>query len=322
MSDVYASVDLGGTNIKCCMGTAEGRVLGDKSVPTDSQRGPQAVLENMGALVNDLAGEVGSKPAAVGIGCPGLIDLKAGVTRFLPNFVTQWRDVHVREVLEPKVGCPVYLLNDVRMATLGELTFGHGRTANTMAFFALGTGIGGGVAVDGKLRLGPLGAAGELGHICILPDGPLCGCGSRGCMETLASGPAITAEGVRLLRSGLAPKLYDLTGGEASAVTPKTMAQAAEAGDPNVRAVIVRAAQYLGIGISCVVTTLHPDLIVLGGGVAGIGALLFDTVRQTLRERVRMFPTDGVRIMPSQLGDRAGALGGIALAMKHGLIEE
>ncbi len=322
MSDVYASVDLGGTNIKCCMGTAEGRVLGDKSVPTESHRGPQAVMANMAALVNDLAGEVQRKPAAVGIGCPGLIDLKSGVTKFLPNFVTQWRDVPVRATLEPVVGCPVYLLNDVRMATLGELTFGHGRTANTMAFFALGTGIGGGVAVEGKLRLGPLGAAGELGHICILPDGPLCGCGSRGCMETLASGPAITAEGVRLLRSGLAPVLYEVTGGEASAVTPRTMAQAAEQGDPNVRAAIVRAAEYLGIGISCVVTTLHPDLIVLGGGVAGIGALLFDTVRQTMHERVRMFPPDDVQIKPSALGDRAGALGGIALAMKHGLIED
>ena len=275
----------------------------------------------MAALVNDLAADLGRRPQAVGIGCPGLIDLKAGVTKFLPNFVTQWRDVPVRDILQPSVGCPVYLLNDVRMATLGELTFGHGRTANTMAFFALGTGIGGGIAVDGKLRLGPLGAAGELGHICILPDGPRCGCGNRGCLETLASGPAIAAEGVRLLRSGLAPVLHDLTGGEASAVTPKTMAQAAEAGDANVRDAVVRAAEYLGIGISCVVTTLHPDLIVLGGGVAEIGPLLFDTVRQTLRQRVRMFPTDDIQIKPSQLGDRAGALGGIALAMKHGLIE-
>ncbi len=100
------------------------------------------------------------------------------------------------------------------------------------------------------------------------------------------------------------------------------MAQAAEAGDANVRAAIVRAAGYLGIGISCVVTTLHPDLIVLGGGVAGIGALLFDTVRETMHERVRMFPPDDVQVKPSALGDRAGALGGIALAMKHGLIEE
>jgi glucokinase len=214
----------------------------------------------------------------------------------------------------------VYLLNDVRMATLGELTFGHGRHANTMAFFALGTGIGGGVAIDGKLRLGPLGAAGELGHQVILPDGPRCGCGNRGCLETLASGPAITAEGIRLMQSGLAPKLYTLCRGDAARVTTKEMAEAAAAGDGNVREAIVRAAQYLGIGVVNVVVTLHPDLIVLGGGVAQIGDLLFDTVRQTLRERVRMFPTDTIEVKPSELGDRAGPLGGIALASKGGLL--
>jgi len=230
--------------------------------------------------------------------------------------------VPVRAVLAPKIGCPVYLLNDVRLATLGELTFGHGRSARTMAFFALGTGIGGGVAVDGKLRLGPLGAAGELGHQTILPEGPRCGCGSRGCLETLASGPAITAEGVRLMLSGLAPKLHELVRGEASAVTPREMAAAAEAGDTRVREAIVRAAGYLGIGVANVVTILHPDLVVLGGGVAAIGPLLFGTVRQTVRERVGMFPTDDIEIKPSLLGERAGALGGIALAMKGGLLPD
>ncbi|MCJ7504166.1 MAG: ROK family protein, partial [Acidobacteriia bacterium] len=233
-----------------------------------------------------------------------------------------WRDVPVRDVLSPQVGCPVYLLNDVRMATLGELVFGHGRTAHTMVFFALGTGIGGGVAVDGKLRLGRLGAAGELGHQTILPDGPRCGCGSHGCLEALASGPALAAEGVRLMLSGQAPKLHELVRGEASAVTPKEMAAAAEAGDLAIQEAIVRAAGYLGIAVANVVTILHPDLVVLGGGVAAIGPLLFDTVRRTVRERVRMFPTDDVEIKPSLLGEQAGALGGIALAMQGGLLHD
>ena len=229
-----------------------------------------------------------------------------------------WRDVPVRRILSPEVGCEVYLLNDVRMATLGELTYGHGQTANTMAFFAIGTGIGGGVAVDGKLRLGPWGAAGELGHITILPDGPRCGCGSRGCMETLASAPAIAAEGIRLMLIGQAPRLHAIVGGDASKVTTKTMAEAAEVGDDKICEAIVRAATYLGIGIACVVVVLHPDLIVLGGGAAGIGPLLFDTVRQTLRDRVRMIPTDDIRILPSKLGPMAGTLGGIALAAMGG----
>jgi glucokinase len=137
----------------------------------------------------------------------------------------------------------------------------------------------------------------------------------------LAAGPAITAQGVWLLHSGRAPRLHDLVGGDPAAITPKEMAQAAEEGDGAVREALVRAAEYLGIGVANVVTALHPDLVVLGGGVAEIGPLLFDTVRETVRHRVRMFPTDDVRFERSLLGARAGMLGGIALAMKRGLIE-
>ena len=322
MSDIYASVDLGGTNIAGVFAGGDGRVVCERKVPTQSHEGPEAVLNRVAQLVNGLARESGARPVALGMGVPGLADLQRGVTKFLPNLPTQWRDVPVRDVLSPQVGCPVYLLNDVRMATLGELVFGHGRTARTMVFFALGTGIGGGVAVDGKLRLGPLGAAGELGHQTILPDGPRCGCGSHGCLEALASGPALAAEGVRLMLSGQAPKLHELVRGEASAVTPKEMAAAAEAGDLAIQEAIVRAAGYLGIAVANVVTILHPDLVVLGGGVAAIGPLLFDTVRRTVRERVRMFPTDDVEIKPSLLGEQAGALGGIALAMRGGLLHD
>ena len=322
--DIYASVDLGGTTIGCVMAGADGRTVAENNVPTDSHEGPEAVLERMGGLVNELAAQAGRRPAAVGIGVPGLADLQAGVTKFLPNLPTQWRDVPVRGILSPLVECPVYLLNDVRMATLGELTFGHGRErdAPTMAFFALGTGIGGGVAVDGRLRLGPLGAAGELGHQTVVPDGPACGCGNPGCVEALASGPAITAEGVRLVKIGQAPLLHEMVGGDLGAITTREMAQAAEAGEAAIRDAIVRAAQYLGIAVANVVTALHPDLVVLGGGVAQIGDLLFDTVRVTVRDRVRMFPTDDVAIVPSLLGPQAGPLGGIALAMKGGLLAQ
>jgi len=277
----------------------------------------------MAHLVRDMEDASGEAPEGVGIGIPGLVDLRAGVTKFFPNFPTQWRDVPVKEILEPVINHPVYLLNDVRTATLGELTFGHGKgKALTMVFFALGTGVGGGIVVDGKLRLGPMGAAGEIGHQTILPGGPLCGCGNRGCLETLASGPAITAAGVRLMKSGMAPRLHEITGGDASSVNPETVAAAAEQGDENVRDEIIQAAEFLGIGVANMVTTLHPDLVVLGGGVAQMGEILFDTVRATMLKRVGMFPPDEVQIKPSKLGDKAGTLGGIALAMNKGLINE
>ena len=322
MEPVYASVDLGGTNIKYALATKDGRILCLKSAPTQSHEGPEAVLERIAVLICDLDKEVGYEPIALGMGVPGLVDIKRGITKFLPNMPTKWREVPVRDILSPKVKCPVYLLNDVRTATLGELTFGHGRTVQTMVFFALGTGIGGGVVIEGKLRLGPLGAAGELGHQTIIPDGPICGCGNHGCLEALASGPAITAEGIRLMQSGLAPKLHKMTGGDISYVTIKEMVVAAEAGDDNVRDAIIRAACYLGIGVANAVTILHPDLVVFGGGVAQIGDLLLNTVRNTVQDRVGMFPTDNVVIKLSMLGDNAGTLGGIALAMKGGLLED
>jgi glucokinase len=302
--ELYASVDLGGTKVACAFATAEGEVLAEKTIPTHSHEGPEAVLDRIADLVNDLAEKTDTPPAALGMGVPGLVDIKNGVTKFLPNLPTQWRDVPVREHLAPQVECPVYLLNDVRTATLGELTYGHGKTANTMAFFALGTGIGGGVVVDGKLRLGPLGAAGELGHQTILPNGPRCGCGNDGCLETLASGPAISAKGVWLMLSGRAPQLFEIVDGDPGQITPREMTLAAEAGDQEVREVLIRAAEYIGIGVANVVTILHPDLVVLGGGVAEIGPLLFKTVRDVVRQRVGMFPTDDVRIEHSMLGDR------------------
>lgn len=315
---VYASVDLGGTNTECALARSDGRILCSGKVLTHSHEGPTAVLKRVSDLTRSLAAEIGTEPAALGIGVPGLADLQSGSTRFLPNFPTHWRDVPVAETLSAGVGCPVYLLNDVRMATLGELVFGHGRSSRTMAFFALGTGIGGGLVIEGSLRLGPLGAAGELGHQTILPDGPRCGCGNYGCLEALASGPALTAEGVRLMLSGQAPELHRRVLGNAAAVTPSEMAAAAEAGDFAVREAITRAARFLGIATANVVTILHPDLVVFGGGVAAIGHLLFDAVRQTVRERVGMFPVDDIRIRPSLLGDRAGIMGGVALATKGG----
>jgi glucokinase len=310
----YAGVDLGGTKITAAIANAAGDVVCQRQIPTQSHQGPLAVLDRIAELIDALAAEADTRPAGLGVGCPGLVDIHQGITRFFPNLPTQWRDVPVAEILGNKLGCPVRLLNDVRTATLGELTYGRGRTARTMAFFALGTGVGGGVAIDGRLHLGPLGAAGELGHQTIVPDGPICGCGNHGCLETLASGPAITAEGVRLMKTGLAPRLHELVDGDAGRITPKEMATAAAAGDENVRDSILRAAEYLGIGVANVVVVLHPDLVVLGGGVAEMGDILLDRVRQVVHRRVSMFPSDSVQVERSTLGERAGLLGAIALA--------
>lgn len=324
MSDAYVSVDLGGTNIACAVADESMVLLGESSVPTESHRGPDGVIGRIGDAVEALCSEHGVTPVGLGIGVPGLADVREGRTLFLPNLPTQWRNVPVAVPLRERLGCPVSLLNDARMAALGELEFGAGKEEEnlTFAFFTIGTGIGGGIAIDGKLRLGPLGAAAELGHQTIHPDGPLCGCGNRGCLETLASGPALIGKGAWLVRSGRAPILRDIIEGDLNRLTPFVMVEAAEEGEDAVRKAIEEAATCLGIGVANVATVLHPDLVVLGGGVARMGPMLFETVRRTVDERVGMFPPESVRIEPSRLSDQAGTWGGLALARNPGICLE
>ena len=321
---VYASIDLGGTKIAGALAAEDGQVLAQRIIATESHAGPPAVLARIARLIEDLAAEVGVRPLALGMGVPGLADLEQGVVKFLPNLPTQWREVPAGAHLAQALGCPVRLLNDVRMATLGELVYGYGGRGSgpmqgAMVFYALGTGIGGGLAIDGRLYLGPFGASAEVGHMTVVPDGPACSCGSRGCLEIYAAGPAITGQGVRLLLAGQTTCLYDLVEGRPERVNPAVMARAAALGDERVRAVLVQAAEYLGISVANAILMVHPRLVVLGGSVAEIGPLLFDTVRAAVAWRVGMFSAADVAIVPSQLGNRAGLLGGIALAAGVGI---
>jgi len=320
----YVGVDLGGTMIKLAVGDAKGRLIAEHSTPTRSHEGPDGVLRRIAEGAKEVAAKAGVEPEALGIGLPGTVDIPNGRAVYLSNLPTHWRDVHVRDILERELGWPVYILNDARVATLAELDFGAGRSGKnlTMIFLGLGTGVGGGVVVDGRLRLGAIGSAGELGHIIVQPDGRPCGCGGHGCLETIASGPALVGEAVRLMLSGQAPHLHEIVGGNLSDVTPKTMGEAAAAGDQKIRMAVERAGRYLGIGIASLVASLYPDLVVIGGGVAGFGDLIFDPARAAVREYVRMFDLDFLRIEPAQLGSQAGVLGAVALAHRNGLLDQ
>lgn len=299
---------------------ADGAVIAQVRVPTGSHEGPAGVVRRMETMLAQLREETGAQPEALGVGVPGLVDSASGVIRLLTNFPTPWRDVPLTEMLRAAAGCPVYLINDARAATLGEMAFGHGRGVRDMIYFGLGTGVGGGIVLDGKLRLGPIGAAGEIGHQTVVADGLPCDCANRGCLETYVSGPAITGEGVRLFLSGMAPKLHAICAGDVAKVSPETMGAAARAGDAQVMTALHRAGEWLGIGVANLVTALHPELIVIGGGVSGLGDLLLDPVRAALQRRVRMFPATDVRVECSALGRDAGLLGGIALARLGGAL--
>lgn len=317
---LYACIDLGGTKIAAALADAGGNLLFTRTVPTEAHLGPDAVLHRLAGVVRDLEAEAGQPAVSLGMGLPCLVDVPHGISRFCPNMETQWRNIPVAATLRELLGVPVGLLNDARAATLGELIYGHGKAepgrpgVQTMVMFTLGTGIGGGVVIDGKLRLGSHSAAGELGHQTVQADGPLCGCGNRGCVEAIASGPAIAAQGRRLAELGQAPVLRELLETRGGSVHPGLMAEAAAKGDQAVAEVFRSAGEYLGIAASNMITALHPELVVFGGGMAALGDLLLAPIRQTILHRVRMLPPETVRVERSLLGSQAGLLGALVIA--------
>ncbi len=312
-ADLYAGIDFGGTKIAVVIAAESGEVAAEEVIPTHADAGPSQAVSRTCRLVDDLRREHRLRIQAIGIGLPGLIDREKGSIVLLPNLPASWRGFRIADAFEAHFGIPIFLSNDARTATLGEYTFGNAADMQDMLFVTVGTGIGGGLVLDGRLHEGIFGAAGELGHQTILPNGALCGCGNRGCLETLFSGPVLAAAGMALLREGRAPALKELVG-VSGVATATEMAAAAQNGDAAVAEVIQTAAEYLGIGIANAVTMTAVREVVLGGGLCVLGDLLLEPVRRAIRDRVRMFPSESVQVRFSTLGSRSGALGGVALA--------
>lgn len=315
---LFAGIDLGGTKIAAALGSADGRIAATARIDTHgvgskNDRTPAHTLRRVADLIHKLE-HSGGRAAAIGIGLPGLVD-SSGVAQFLPNLPGHWKDVPVTATLAELTGRPVFALNDARTATLGEFVFGAGRQTERLLLLTLGTGIGGGLVLDGHLQLGLGGGAGEIGHQTIVPDGPPCACGSRGCLETFSSGPAITAAALRLIESGAADELLPFVKNQT--LNPRHVAQAADHGNAACLGLITRAAEFIGIGIANAVTITAVDTVILTGGLAALGDRLLKPIRATLTERVRMFPSAGVRIGLSKLGEHAPLLGAIALASRH-----
>jgi glucokinase len=250
-----------------------------------------------------------SQIGGVGIGVPGEMDMERGVTKFLPNLPGNWPQVALAETITSLTGFRVQLLNDVRAITYGEWQFGAGQGVTSMACFAIGTGIGGGLVINNQLVLGIGGTAGELGHITVDDNGPLCGCGNHGCVEAYASGPAIAALGLKAVTQGLTTRIGEMAGYDLNKITPELIAHAAQEGDTLAQQIYQQAGHYLGIAVANVLVTVGPRKVVIGGGVARAGDLLLDPIRQTIRERVRMMPVDQVQVVPASLGVNAGIMG-------------
>ena len=309
----YIGCDLGGTNLRAAIVDVEnGTVLHQMSIPTLAREGHASVMKRMAGLflqIIEVTGMQKKDIGGIGIGVPGVLDLEKGETLFLPNLPGTWPHVPLRDTITEHTGLPTTLLNDVRSITHGEWRFGAGRGVDTVAVFAIGTGIGGGLVINGQLHLGIGGTGGELGHMTIDYNGPTCGCGNKGCLEAYASGPAIAAMGMKAVAQGLTTRISELCQHDLNRITPELIAQAARAGDEIAMDIYERAGCALGVSAANICVSIGPRRIIIAGGVAQAGDLLLNPIRRTLRERVSVMPIEQVEVVPSQLGDIAGVIG-------------
>jgi len=312
-------VDLGGTKIYTALADDRGRLVAETTVPTTAAEGPGAVIARIVSTVREVQGAVSGAThltLALGVGSPGPLDPVTGVVHDTPNL--GWHNVPLKKILEEMVGIPVLVDNDANLAALGEYYFGAGRGSRHMVYVTVSTGIGGGLIIDGRIYRGAGGGAGELGHMVLDPDGPLCGCGRRGCLEALASGTAIASRARELVAAGGGETILREAGGSAGEITAITVAEAARRGDQEAVGIIEKAGTYLGMGLAGVVNLLNPDMLVLGGGAFKAGRLFWDSMAGEMSARTLTSSLDNVRVVAAGLGGKSGLMGAVALALEAG----
>lgn len=314
----YIGCDLGGTNLRVAIIDVEdGAVLNHLSVPTLAREGHDAVMKRMADLFLHVIQWAGMKKediGGIGIGVPGVLDLEKGETLFLPNLPGTWPQVPLQSTITQLTGLPTRILNDVRSVTNGEWRFGAGRGLDTVAVFAIGTGIGGGLVLNGQLHLGIGGTGGELGHMIIDFNGPRCGCGNHGCLEAYASGPAIATMGIKAVSQGAKTLIADYCEYDLNRITPELIERAALTGDEIAKNIYEQAGYYIGLAAANICVSIGPRRIIIGGGVAKAGDLLLDPIRRTVQERVRVMPVEQVEVVASELGGNAGLIGAASWA--------
>jgi glucokinase len=318
--DLFLGIDLGGTKIIAGLVERGGRIVARQYCETQAKEGPEAVFDRLADVATQLLTAEGidrSKVTAIGVAAPGPIDTMAGLVTAPPN-LPGWHDVPLAEVIEKRLSLPTFLENDGNAAGLAEYRFGAGRGAEHMIYVTASTGIGGGFILDGQPYRGTSGAAAEVGHMTLLPNGPLCGCGNRGCLEALSSGTAIAREARERVARGVPTLIAKLAEGDMSMISAKLVAEAADEGDREAQLILDEAMGYFGIGMANLVNLLNPRIIVIGGGLTNMGERLFDPVRRTIDRRAFRTSANAVEVRPAQLGHDVGLLGAAAVAMASG----
>lgn len=297
----YLGLDFGGTKLAVGVADENGQLLARRRAPTDGEGGPEAALAAMRALVADM-GVAASDLKAVGVsfGGPVAPDRQRSL---LSHHGPGWENYPLVDRIQAIWPVPVEMDNDANAAALGEARFGAARGYRDVLYLTVSTGVGGGIVIGGQLYRGVRGLSGEIGHTVVLPDGPLCPCGKRGCVEALASGPMIG-------------HAYATEAGMSVAPSAEEVFQRAANGDARARHVLNRAIDGLGLGIANAINLLDPNVVVLGGGVSNAGDALFVPLRAAVRRYAPPSPPDAVPILRAELGDAVGILGAVALVIE------
>jgi glucokinase len=312
------AVDLGGTKIITAIISNSGQVVAEDRCLTLADEGVSPVIERLFAAIDSLLNRNNMEPSQLGgisLAAAGAIDSDKGVITLSPN-LPGWCDVPLGDMVRERYRVDTFLVNDASAAALGEHRFGAGRGVSNLILLTLGTGIGGGIIINGEMYLGACGSAAEIGHMVIDVNGPECGCGNRGCLETLASGTAVSRDAVRRINQGEKSSLVAMVSGKIEDITAEMVGTAARKGDSLALDVLSQAGTYLGVGLANLVNIFNPEMIVLGGGMAELGGLFIDPARRVVVERAFPISAGAVRIVTAQLGNEAGVYGAAIFALE------
>ncbi|MGG1554934.1 ROK family glucokinase [Paenibacillus ferrarius] len=313
-NQIYIGVDLGGTNIKVGLCDEQGNLLKTLEGPTSPELGAESVLERIAQYVRQIVEESEyswDQVAGIGAGLAGFMDIPEGFVKFSPNL--QWHNVPAKKTLETLLGKTVKIDNDANVAALGEAWAGAGAGEKNVVCYTLGTGVGGGIIIDGKIYQGSAGMAGELGHMAIVPDieAIQCGCGQMGCLETVSSATGIVRMAKEAVERGEKTSLA-----LHEKIEAKHVFDAAKSGDEVSLRIVNRAAYYLGRSMAALAVVINPKRFIIGGGVSRAGEILFQPIRETFKKYTPEAAAEGVEIVAATLGNDAGVVGAAGLNLR------
>ncbi len=311
----WVGFDLGGTKMMAAVFDKNFNIIATRRKKTKDGKGARSGIRRIAETIEEALQTAHidhRKLGGIGVGCPGVLDLDRGVVLQAPNL--GWRNVPLKKELERTFGCRALIVNDVDAGAYGEYRFGAGRGARCVLGVFPGTGIGGACIYDGQLIRGRVNSCMEIGHIHMQPKGRLCGCGRRGCLETVASRLAISAEAAEAAYRGQTPHLMELAGTDLASIRSGALAAAIREGDAAVEAIVRHAAKDLGIAVASVVNLLAPDVVVLGGGLMeAMPGLYLKEIRAAIKRQAMKPYTQHLKVVPAKLADEAGVLGAAAL---------